>query len=53
MKNVINCAAIAGAVMFAAGSAAWAQGYTVNPGTQGSNPGTQSYTSPGTNNPSQ
>jgi hypothetical protein len=49
MKTVIRCAAIAGAVMFAAGSAAWAQGYNVNPGTQGSypgNPGTQgSYSS--------
>jgi hypothetical protein len=44
MKTVITCAAIAGAVMFAAGSAAWAQSYTVNPGTPGSyssNPGTQ------------
>jgi hypothetical protein len=44
MKTVIRCAAIAGAVLFAAGSAAWAQGYTPNPGTQGSyssNPGTQ------------
>jgi hypothetical protein len=53
MNTVIRCAAIAGAVMFAAGSAAWAQGYTVNPGTQGSyssDPGTQgSYSSnPGT-----
>jgi hypothetical protein len=53
MNTVIRCAAIAGAVMFAAGSAAWAQGYTVNPGTQGSyssSPGTQgSYSSnPGT-----
>jgi hypothetical protein len=66
MNTVIRCAAIAGAVMFAAGSAAWAQGYTVNPGTQGSyptspgtqgsystNPGNQSYTSPGTYNPNQ
>jgi hypothetical protein len=44
MKTVIKCAAIAGAVMFAAGSSAWAQSYTTNPGTQGSyssNPGTQ------------
>jgi hypothetical protein len=45
MKNVMKCAAIAGAVMFVAGSAAWAQSYTTNPGTQGSysnNPGTYS-----------
>ena len=53
MKTAIKGAAIAAAVMFAAGSAAWAQGYNVNPGTQGSyssNPSTQgSYSSnPGT-----
>jgi hypothetical protein len=44
MKTVINSAAIAGVLMFVAGSAAWAQSYTSNPGTQGSyssNPGTQ------------
>lgn len=47
MKTVIKCAAIAGAVMFAAGSGAWAQSYTTNPGTQGSyssNPGSYSST---------
>jgi hypothetical protein len=62
MKTMIRCAAIAGVAIFAAGSAAWAQGYNVNPGTQGtysSNPGTQGTyssnpsTSPGTSNPSQ
>jgi hypothetical protein len=50
MKTIIRCAAIAGAVMFAAGSAAWAQNYTTTPGTQGSyssNPGTQGYPASG------
>ncbi|MBV8095111.1 MAG: hypothetical protein JO110_18160 [Acetobacteraceae bacterium] len=50
MKTVLKCAAIAGALMFAAGSAAWAQSYTTNPGTQGSyssNPGSYS-SNPGT-----
>lgn len=50
MKTVIKGAAIAGVVMFAAGSGAWAQSYTTNPGTQGSyssNPGSYS-SNPGT-----
>ena len=50
MKTIIKGAAIAGGIMFAAGSAAWAQSYTTNPGTQGSyssNPGTYSN-NPGT-----
>ena len=50
MKNVMKSAAIAGAAIFAAGSGAWAQSYTTNPGTQGSyssNPGSYS-SNPGT-----
>ena len=50
MNTAIKSAAIAGVVMFAAGSGAWAQSYTTNPGTQGSyssNPGSYSST-PGT-----
>lgn len=43
MNTVMKYAAVAGIVMFAASSAAWAQGYTPNPAAQGSyaNPGTQ------------
>jgi hypothetical protein len=33
MKPFTKCAAIAGVVIFAAGSAAWAQGYNPNPAT--------------------
>jgi hypothetical protein len=57
MKTVIKCAAIAGVVMFTAGSAAWAQSYTTSPGAQGSystnpgtsssNPGAPGYSTPG------
>ena len=35
MKTFISCAAIAGVIMVAAGSAAWAQAYNPNPGTPG------------------
>jgi hypothetical protein len=37
MNSFTKCAAIAGVVMFAAGSAAWAQAYNPNPGTPGPN----------------
>jgi hypothetical protein len=50
MKTIMKSAALAGAFVFAAGSAAWAQSYTTNPGSQGSyssNPGTYSN-NPGT-----
>jgi hypothetical protein len=56
MRTIISCAAIAGAVMFGAGSAAWAQGYMANPGTPGaysSNPSTQGDTGTATYMPSQ
>ena len=56
MRTIIRCAAVAGAVMFAAGSAAWAQGYIANPGTPGSysnSPGTQSDSGTVTYAPSQ
>jgi hypothetical protein len=33
MKPLTKCAGIAGVVIFAAGSAAWAQGYNPNPAT--------------------
>ena len=35
MNSFTKCAAIAGLVTFAAGSAAWAQAYSPSPGTQG------------------
>ena len=36
MKSALKYAAFASALMLTAGSAAWAQSYTTNPGTQGS-----------------
>jgi hypothetical protein len=33
MKTFTKCAGIAGVILLAAGSAAWAQGYNPNPGT--------------------
>lgn len=52
MKTVATCAAIAGLLVFTAGSAAWAQSYTTNPGTQGNpNQATQSYSSQGSWSP--
>jgi hypothetical protein len=43
MKTVATCAAIASLLVFTAGSAAWAQGYTTNPAVQGySSQGAQS-----------
>jgi hypothetical protein len=54
MRTAIRCAAIAGAIIFSAGSAAWAQGYTINPGSQGAFSGNSStQTSPGTYNANQ
>src|SRR5215469_1649616 len=63
MNSFSKSAAIAGVVIFAAGSAAWAQAYkpnpgtsvpyTTNPGTQANNPSTQSNTSPGAYSPNQ
>ena len=44
MNSFTKCAAIAGVVMFAAGSAAWAQAYNPNPGTPepyAASPGTE------------
>jgi hypothetical protein len=44
MNSFTKCAAIAGAIMFAAGSTAWAQAYNPNaatPGPYATSPGTQ------------
>lgn len=46
MKAIVKGAAIASVLMLTAGSAAWAQTYSTNPGTQGSyssNPGSYTY----------
>jgi hypothetical protein len=61
MKTVATCAAIASLLVFTAGSAAWAQTYGTNPGTQGSHssstggytydPGAQGYSNYSTNPP--
>lgn len=51
MKTIATCAAIGSLLVFTAGSAAWAQGYSTNPNAQGyPAQGTQSYTQ-GTTNP--
>jgi Ni/Co efflux regulator RcnB len=53
MKTVATCAAIASLLVFTAGSAAWAQGYTTNPAAQGySSQGARSYNQ-GTSNTNQ
>jgi hypothetical protein len=57
MITVAKCAAVASVIALTAGSAAWAQNYTTNPGTQGSyssNPGSYTYNpSQGYSHPSQ